>query len=231
MERLVVFDIDQTLLYSGGAGIRAMNRAFEELTGIPKGFQEVEYAGRTDPQIVRQALTLHGLRTDDDMIDQVIRRYLDHFPGEMEAKRATLKPGVTRLLTRLEAEPGWILGILTGNVEQGARMKLEHFGLNPFFPVGAFGSDCEDRNELLPVLLQRLRKIKGVSVDYRHCVVVGDTPMDVECARVHGSRSIAVATGPYSVEELTLAQADLVLSDLSGTDLIVSWIKDAWHAE
>lgn len=224
-QKFVLFDIDQTLLYSAGAGLRAMNLALAELAGVPDGFEGITFAGKTDPLIFREALTIHGLRCDDDMVAQLTRRYLKHFPKQMAETTAVLKPGVPQILEEIQSEKYFHLGLLTGNIEEGARLKLARFDLNPFFPIGAFGSDSELRNELLPVAIQRLQSLKGVPVRFSDCVVVGDSPQDVECASVHGARSIAVATGRYSVEELQQTHADLVVPDLSDTKRIVQWIK------
>lgn len=221
---LVLFDIDGTLIYSGGAGVRALNRALEDLTGIPEGFATVDCAGKTDPQIIREGFRQWRLSLDDGMMERFIQRYLHHLPGEVGRGLGHLKPGVLSLLQSLEAMGGVHLGLLTGNLEAGARIKLEPFELNPFFPLGAFGSDCEDRNRLLPVAVARLKERRGKAVAFSHCVVIGDTPRDVFCARVHGARSLAVATGPYSMEELKGSGADLVVSDLQDTEAILGWI-------
>jgi len=220
---LVLFDIDQTLLYSGGAGIRALNLAFQEVTGIADGFREITYGGKTDPQIMREALTLHGLPSDESMIATLTKRYLHHFPSMMAVSPARLKPGVPSILDEARAVPSLVLGLLTGNLEPSARMKLDRFNLNPYFEVGAFGSDDEDRDSLLPIAVDRLRTVKGIAVPYEDCVVVGDTPLDVRCAHVYGARCVGVATGAYSVEELRSSNADLVVPDLSEAALIVEW--------
>lgn len=225
--RLVLFDIDQTLLFSGGAGLRALTRAFEELTGVSNGFRTVTYAGKTDPQIVREALSLHNLSSDDRAVAQLIERYLMYFPGEMAESPALLKPGVPHILDLIQSREGLHLGVLTGNVEPGARIKLDRFGLNRYFPVGAFGSDCEDRDLLLPLAVERLRDSMGAEVRFEDCVVVGDTPLDVRCAHVYRARCIAVATGQYSKQELEISGADLVVQDLTAAERIVGWISES----
>jgi phosphoglycolate phosphatase len=128
------------------------------------------------------------------------------------------------ILETLQELTGVYLALLTGNVEAGARLKLNTFDLNQFFPVGAFGDDSEDRNLLLPFAVKRLLDSQPISVSYEHCVVIGDTPSDVLCAQIHGATSIAVATGTHSLEQLKKTAADLVLSDLSDTDEIVERI-------
>jgi phosphoglycolate phosphatase-like HAD superfamily hydrolase len=132
---------------------------------------------------------------------------------------------VKDLLRSLKNTDSYVLGLLTGNLEEGARIKLEPFELNPFFALGAYGSDAEDRNLLLPIALRRVREQLGLPLRTGDCVVIGDTPKDVECARVHGAPSIAVATGPIPLEVLQETGADLVLSDLSDTAGLMDWIQ------
>ncbi len=142
----------------------------------------------------------------------------------MAIKRGRIKPGVSKLVERIHHCGVLHQGLFTGNVEEGARIKLEHFGLHEYFVAGAFGSDGEDRNVLLPIAVDRFRKRTGIQVDYRDCVVVGDTPRDVECARAHGTPCIGVATGAYSQADLNIAEADLVVEDLTDTESILEWI-------
>ena len=155
-----------------------------------------------------------------------LNRAMVHLRTEVSTGKGHVKIGVRELLQALEDLEGIHLGLLTGNAETGARVKLEPFGLNHYFPVGAFGSDSEDRNLLLPIAVHRLHDSKSVTVKYESCVVVGDTPKDVECALIHGASSIAVATGPYPLSELAVTEAGLVVADLSDTKQIVEWITD-----
>lgn len=225
MKRFVLFDIDGTLIYSGGAGVRSLNGALQDLTGIEAGFRHIDCAGKTDMQIIREGLNLWGVEARDGLVRRFIDRYLAHLRFEMTTTQGHVKPGITELLRALQEVEGIFLGLLTGNLEEGARLKLGPFGLNPFFPVGAYGSDAEDRNELLPVAMERLSQDHGIAVDPAECVVVGDTPRDVACARVHGAPCIAVATGPYPIEALKAAGADLALPDLSDTARVLRWLK------
>jgi len=220
----VLFDIDGTLVSLDGAGSRSLNRAMEDLLGIQNGFREINFAGKTDFQIIREGLQKFDLLNRDNLLDSLLNRYLDHLSTEVATGRGHIKEGAKELLFKLQDLRGVYLGLLTGNVEAGARLKLEPFGLNRFFPLGAFGDDGEDRNLLLPFAVRRLLESESISVNYEHCVVIGDTPNDVECAQVHGASSIAVATGTYSLEQLKKTTADLVLSDLSNTEQIVEWI-------
>lgn len=225
-KKLVVFDIDGTLIDSGGAGMAALNSAMEELTGVSQGFEGIHCAGKTDLQIVREAYEKRGLPLSAEILEEFLERYVAHLVQTVASRKGSLKPGVTELLMRLVEEPDVYLGLLTGNVQKGARLKLEPYSLNDFFPLGAFGDDSEDRNLLLPIAVRRLSRMAGIAVSWKDCVVIGDTPRDVACARVHGSRSIAVATGPYSVEDLARTEADLIVPDMSHGDMIGAWIRE-----
>lgn len=224
MRRFVLFDIDQTLIDAKGAGARALACALREVCGERCTIQGLEMAGKTDLQIVREALAMGGVASEDGLVLTVSRSYIHHLRREMASCKGHLMPGVKELLPRLREQEGVHLGLLTGNLEEGARLKLGPFGLNEFFPLGAFGGDREDRNQLLPVAVERLRAQKGIRIQFQECVVVGDTPRDVACAKVHGSPCIGVGTGRYSVAELKEAGADLAVEDLSRTEEILAWI-------
>lgn len=224
MPKLILFDVDGTMVDSGGAGKEALTHTLEDLVGITDGFHSVSFVGKTDMQILREALSKHGLEFEPRLMAGFLDRYPDHLKAAMVTRTSRLKPRVRELLLRLQAKNGFFLGLLTGNVEVGARMKLEPFSLNSFFPFGAFGDDEEDRNLLLPVAVRRLVERKGVSVDYANCVVIGDTPLDVACAKAFGAPCIAVGTGPCPIEDLYSTDADLVLQDFTDTDLIVRWL-------
>ena len=223
MTKFILFDIDGTLVSLDGAGSRSLNRAMEELLQVTDGFRDIDFAGKTDLQIIREGLDTVGLADRDDLLHSLLDRYLIHLRAEVATGGGHVKSGVRKLLPALQ-DLGIYLGLLTGNAEVGARLKLKPFGLNRYFPVGAFGSDSEDRNLLLPFAVQRLREAGSASVSYEHCVVIGDTPKDVECAHVHGASAIAVATGTYPLIELEKTDAELVIADLSDTAKIVDWI-------
>ncbi len=225
MPKFILFDIDHTLIDSGGSGALALNLAFQDLTGIANGFAGIRFAGKTDLKIIRDALEKNRIQIQDGWLDGFLDVYLFHLRTTTGRNMGHIKPGVRDLLERLVADQDFHLGLLTGNIEEGARTKLEPFALNPFFPVGAFGSDSEDRNALLPLAVLRLATRSSISVDYTDCVVIGDTPLDVACAKAHGAKSIAVATGPYSLEILRKTETDLVLKDLSETSKIINWLK------
>jgi phosphoglycolate phosphatase-like HAD superfamily hydrolase len=224
MTKFILFDIDHTLIYSGGAGVVALNRTMEELTGIAQGFQGINCAGKTDAQILREAMIKHRLDSSEGDMVRFLRRYVEHLNLAMDEITGHVKPGIQELLNELSRENGFVLGLLTGNIEEGARIKLGRFGLNEFFSVGAFGSDSEYRNDLLPIAVDRLAREHGVKVAFKDCLVIGDTPLDVECAKVHGAGSLAVATGPYALEILNETEPELALPDLSDTREVMAWL-------
>jgi phosphoglycolate phosphatase-like HAD superfamily hydrolase len=216
--RLVLFDIDGTLIDSGGAGIRSLNLAFEEYFSVKDAFTGMNLAGKTDIQILREALARHSMDDHDRNIAVLCVSYISHLREQIENPGRHLKPGIMEAIEILCTMDATYLGLLTGNIEEGARIKLDPFGLNRYFPVGAFGNDHEDRNMLLPVAIERFRVHSGMRISKRECIVIGDTPRDVDCAKIHGALSIAVATGPYSYESLALSGADAVLRDMSEMD-------------
>lgn len=223
----VLFDIDHTLIDLKGAGARALSKALKALFGPGASLKGLELAGKTDFQIFKEALVLLGKELQEGLLKKICEAYLKFLEEELKACNGRILPGVMELLLRLQGMPEVYLGLLTGNLERGARLKLARFGLNSFFSVGAFGGDSEDRDELLPIAVERLERQKGISLSYGQCVIIGDTPRDVRCAKVHGALCIAVATGPFDQAALQEAGADLVLPDLSFTKTILDWLSKA----
>jgi len=221
MDKLVLFDIDGTLIDPAGAGRRSVTRAFYELFSLEDAFAGERLAGKTDIQIIREGLARHHLLTGDGILPSVVSRYVAILQEEIAYPYGRVHPGVVELLNALRKTAGYRLGLLTGNIEQGARIKLGAFGLSEYFPIGAFGDDSEDRNSLLPIAVERLRTFAGVEIGYGDCIVIGDTPLDVACAKPFGAISVAVATGPYPYESLLQTGADYVLRDLSGAIEII----------
>jgi len=219
VRKVVLFDIDGTLLLTGGAGGRAMARAFEDLFSIPDAFREIPFSGRTDASILSDAISAHGIPDHSPGIASFRPAYLNHLRSELEqpGPRKGVMPGVRALLDALSERNDTYVALLTGNYEEGARLKLEYFDLWRFFPCGAFGDEAYDRNSLLPHALERIQAAGGPVVSPSAAVVVGDTPLDVACAAASGARSLAVATGGYGTAALRQAGADVVLENLSDT--------------
>jgi phosphoglycolate phosphatase-like HAD superfamily hydrolase len=225
MDRLVLFDIDGTLL-SGGPAKDAFHLALVEVFGTAGPIHEWEFSGKTDPQIARELLREAGLA--DSEIDagfpRLWRRYVAEMESRLPGRPPRPLPGVPDLLLELARRETVALALLTGNVAEGARLKLGAAGLAAWFPVGAFGSDRETRNDLPTIAVGRARDHWGVDFAARDVVVVGDTPRDVDCGRCHGARTVAVATGRFGEDALRETGADAVLRDLSRTDAALSAI-------
>jgi phosphoglycolate phosphatase len=221
--RLILFDIDGTLIDSGGAGTRSLNLAFKKVFSIEDAFHGISMAGKTDTQIMKEGLMKHGISTDGNL-SKVVDNYLRHLKEEINNDRRHIKPGVHEILEKLSFIKDAALGLLTGNLEPGARIKLEPFSLNQYFPSGAFGSDDEDRNNLLPIAIKKFEELVRKKIDTDECIIIGDTPRDVECAHIYGAICIGVATGPYLLDELIEAGADYVLKDLSDNHSLLHFL-------
>ena len=220
MKRLLLFDIDGTLLLSGGAGTRALNRTFEEQFGVEGAFDGIPVAGRTDPLILGDALARAGVSADAGARATFLRRYCEHFEREIlhPGPRKGLMPGVRRLLDRLRNRSDVACGLVTGNVARTARIKLEHFAVWSYFVCGAYGDDAPRRDDLVPIAVARAERAGIGLTSPGQAVVIGDTPLDVRCAAVAGARAVGVATGSFTEEELRRAGADAVLPDLADAD-------------
>ena len=227
--RIVLFDIDGTILTTGNGGREAFARALSEAAGRPIVPDGYAFVGRTDPQIARDILAGHGVEGDEleNAIPTTIRLYLRYFEQVMPRLRtARLLPGVQDLLEALAACSGVHVALLTGNVLQGARLKLDLFGLTHFFnfALSCFGSDDADRYRLPPLAIERARNALEIDVRPADLVLVGDSEHDVLCARAVGARSVAVGTGWTSIQVLRALRPDVLLKDLSDTDIVVKVI-------
>ena len=218
--RVILFDIDGTLVLTGGAGVRGMARAFEQVFSVPHAFQTIDVPGRTDMWILGTALALHRVSADEADRTRFRDIYLAHLQDELQrpGPRKGTMPGVGPLLEALQRRDDVYLALLTGNYQEAARLKLEYFGLWRYFRCGAFGDDAPDRNGLVAKALTAIRECGGPVVEPPEVVVVGDTPHDVACAAAGGARSLAVATGGFDADVLRAAGADIVLDDLSDVD-------------
>lgn len=215
--RVVLFDIDGTLVLTGRAGARAFLKAFGELFGIDNPQDNFSMAGRTDPWVLAELAAANGVPADAPELSRFRDVYLRHLEIEIEkpGPRKGLMPGVRPLLDTLAARDDLHLALLTGNYERSAQIKLEYFDVWQYFRGGAFGDDVLDRNTLVPKALASVAAVGGPAIGPADAIVVGDTPLDVACARTVGARSVGVATGSYDVASLDAAGADIVLADLS----------------
>ena len=219
--RTILFDVDQTLLYTGGAGSLAMARAFHQLYGIDDAFQAIEGSGRTDWNILKRGLELHDLLDGtpiEELLPSFIDAYLEHLPATLrDTPGGHIKPGVPELLEALAEHDDVRLGLATGNFKRACLLKLAFFKLDAHLHDGGFGEDAEDRGEMVAHAIQRISNGTAPTQIW----VIGDTPRDVEAARVNGARSLAVATGTSSVDDLLSAGADVALEDLSDTEAVL----------
>ena len=230
--KLVLFDIDGTLLWTDGAGRRAIQRALVDEAGTAGPIDTYRFDGKTDPQIVQDLLSLagHAGAENASVIRAVCRRYVDHLRTELErpAQTTRLMVGIADLLAALEPHEAGrraLVGLLTGNVAPGADLKLRSAGLDPArFCVGAYGSDSARRADLPAVAAARATALTGASFAGSDVLIVGDTPDDVACGRPIGARSLAVATGSYGVAELRATGAAYVFETLANTALVLDAI-------
>ena len=223
MFRLVLFDIDGTLIASGGAGERAFGQVCEHEFGIRNGAAKLHFAGRTDPSIVRDFFLQHSIEPSAENFRRFFDRYvfsLEHQLGQLNGR---ILPGVHALLRSLrESQPAPVLGLLTGNILLGARIKLGHYGLWEHFELGGFGDDHEDRNGVARIACERGWRHLGTKLRGDEVLVIGDTPRDVECGRAIGARVLAVATGAFSIDQLRREKPCWAVETLEGFALPAS---------
>jgi len=228
--KLVLFDIDGTILWSDGAGRRAMTEALTTVFG-GAGPTDYRYDGKTDPQIVRDLMRASGHtdETIDQRIDPLMQRYLGGLERELAGgTRAHVFDGVRELLDVLEARKDIILGLLTGNIREGAAIKLSAAGIDvDRFKVCACGSDHHARGELPALAQRRAREDLGLEIPGDHIFVIGDTPADITCGQAIGARAIAVATGRYTPEELARHHPFALFSSLADTEAVMRVIVNA----
>ena len=218
MTTVVLWDIDNTLLYTGGAGSLAMKRAFESLYGVPDAFGRVEFSGRTDTAIFFDAARAHGL--EETNLPSELRRFHDAYVEHLctalaETAGGRLMPGIRDLLDVLAGRVDVRMGLGTGNFRRGGELKLRHYDIGDYFPgtVGGFGEDAESRDAVIAAGIERMSNGSRPN----RVVIIGDTPHDVTAAHANGAFALAVATGRDSIDELAACGAEVVLPDLSDT--------------
>jgi phosphoglycolate phosphatase len=210
-----LFDIDGTLLLGDGSGRAALEAALRAEFGHEGPLRTVSFAGRTDRAIVTELLAENGVEPTDEARERCMRAYLEHLPGHLRGRNARVLPGIVGLLEALAARDDAAVGLITGNLRAGARIKLAHFDLDRFFAFGGYGDDHHDRGDVARAALVDAGRHLGFEPKIERVWVIGDTPEDVRCARAIGARVVAVATGFASVEELRRAEPDLLLADLA----------------
>jgi phosphoglycolate phosphatase len=222
--KLILFDIDGTLVLTGGAGLRAMTRAFRDVFGVANGFERIQMNGRTDRWILGQLTTFHSIPCDDAVVRRFHDVYVSYLAEEVHqpGPRKGIMPGVRPLLDVLSSRSDAFLALLTGNFESGARIKLEYFDLWRYFRCGAFGDLAQERNGLLATAIDRVGACGGPRVQPSEAVIVGDTPLDIAVAVAGGAKSIGVATGSHDADTLRASGADVVLHDLTDVDAVLS---------
>jgi phosphoglycolate phosphatase-like HAD superfamily hydrolase len=220
MIRLVLFDIDGTLIQSGGAGEKAFAHVCASQFGVPNGTQHLSFAGRTDPAIIREFFQQHDIKPSAENFRRFLDAYvffLDHLLAKLDGR---VLPGVRDLIREWCALPQPpVMGLLTGNIRLGARLKLGHYQLWEEFQTGAFGDDHEDRNHVATVARERGSRLLGNKLRGEEILVIGDTPLDIACARAIDAKVLAVATGRFGVEELRPHQPDWAVETLEAVSV------------
>ena len=222
---LLLWDIDGTLIASGGAGMRALQTALHRVFAIAGSLADIDFAGRTDRWIMREVFRKFSLAATEENFSRFFDGYVAALPAELANPQARVLPGVRELLRTAAAHGAVAQGLLTGNVRRGAQVKLAHHGLWEHFAFGAFGDDSEFRNDLGPHALRRAREHHGAEFAPANVWIIGDTPHDIACARAAGVRVVAVATGGSTADELRMHAPDAVLADLSDTERFLALIS------
>jgi phosphoglycolate phosphatase len=221
-KRLLLFDIDGTLIHSGGAGVHALKSAFTERFGIVDDLHDIEIAGMTDSGIVVSILNKHKIPATNENVSAFLDSYVHFLSLELPRRVGKLLPGVLELLEKLKSRPHLVLALLTGNVSRGAQLKLEHYGVWHFFEFGAFADDHHDRNRLGTVARARAKEKHRRQFSASEIDVIGDTPRDIACGKAFGARTIAVATGTWRRDQLAKYQPDFLIDDLSDVEGIIN---------
>jgi phosphoglycolate phosphatase len=214
-KRLLLFDIDGTLVSTGGAGVRALKLVIEKRYGVQDDLHDVEIAGRTDSGIAASILKKYGASETNGNVGDFLDEYVGFLEQTISTTDGQILPGMSEILNRMKARPDRVLGLLTGNVKRGAELKLQHYGLWDFFEFGAFADDHHDRNQLGEFARTRAQEKHGHDFDSAQIDVIGDTGHDVACGKAFGARTVAIATGSWSREQLAAHKPDFLFDDLA----------------
>jgi phosphoglycolate phosphatase-like HAD superfamily hydrolase len=213
--KLLLFDVDQTLVSTGGAGLRALDRACRKILALESATEGINPSGKTDPAIVREILNRSGIRSGlENHLDSVLESYLAFLREEVQtSEKYSVLPGIFQVLEDMSGRSDVMLGLATGNIEMGARVKLDRGGLNRYFAFGGFGSDSEHRAALVQKAAEAGARKYGSAILPDDVFVIGDTPLDVDAGRAAGFKTIGVATGRYSRDQLLQSGATFAISD------------------
>ncbi|MGH7807253.1 MAG: HAD family hydrolase [Thermodesulfobacteriota bacterium] len=221
--RLFLFDIDGTLLLSGGCAIRAVNRAFSTVFGVKNAMDGIRADGKTDPIILREIFNKSlGRDFQQEEANKVFKQYVLFLREEITNSQGfRIMPGIPELLKALSQSEGLILGVATGNIEEGAWIKLERAGLHSYFKFGGFGSDSEHREQLIRIAIERGKSLVNHSREFEEIFVIGDTPFDIIHGRAAGATTVAVATGSYSSNDLEKYNPDHLFENVSDVENVL----------
>ena len=228
MKKLILWDIDGTLIVSHGAGVRAMERAFTRRFGLTGDLSQIDWAGRTDTWITPEVLRRHGIPPTPQNCHDFLETYLELLPQQLrEGPPGQVLPGVCELLETLHRRTDLAQGLLTGNLRRGAEFKLTHYRVWHYFEFGAYADDSPRRNDLGPHALRRAKERHAVEFSPDQTFIIGDTPHDIECGKVIGARTIAVATGKYGEAELAAHAPTAVFGNFADTAAFLRVIDGA----
>lgn len=219
--RLFLFDIDGTLITSGGAGESALIEAMSSRFGVQEDLKGITLAGATDAIIAVALLKKHGLEASPENVAALLDSYLHHLTQRMPKHSGQVFPGIIALLDALKQRPDAVVALLTGNLVRGAEIKLRHYGVWDYFEFGAFADDHHDRNELGKFAQARAMEKHGIPFEPAQIFVIGDTPRDIECGRAIGAKTVAIATGNYDRAALAAHSPDFLFEDLSDTTQVL----------
>lgn len=223
-QKLLLWDIDGTLIWGGGGGERALICAMKQVFSVDADLTQIDYAGRTDKLIGLMLMEHYGVESNADNLHNFVEAYLEHLAIEIHAGETKIHPGILPILDQVNAREDLLQGLLTGNMIRGAEIKLNHFSLWHYFEFGAFADDSALRNEIAPHALRRAIEKANYEFPPEDVFVIGDTPHDIECGKIIGAQTIAVATGNFSAQELAAYQPSKVFEDLSDSAAFFDFI-------
>ncbi|MDQ6764832.1 MAG: haloacid dehalogenase-like hydrolase [Verrucomicrobiota bacterium] len=228
-KRLLLWDIDATLITTGGAGYTALKQVVQDRFGVRDEFHDIEIAGRTDRGIAANILRKYGLEPSERNIAEFLGEYLRGLEELLPQTSGRVLPGIAEILARLHDRSDYVLALLTGNLRRGAELKLRHYGLWDYFEFGAFADDHHDRNELGAFARKRAREKHGAEFAVAQIDVIGDTGHDIACGRIFGARTIAVATGSWTRAQLAAEAPDFLFDNFARVDEVMRTL--GWAAD